>query len=65
MVARKLERLAKMKELLEASVCARPPCPFRDCCWSETPYEPGEKAGFVRVGTLSDTPPQGGGGDGL
>lgn len=49
--ARKLERLAGTTELPEKSmsVCDRPPCPFKGCCWSEVEYEPSEKAGFVAI----------------
>jgi hypothetical protein len=49
---RKLERLAKTKKLPEPSlsVCDRPLCPFRGCCWSEEPYEPSLKSGFIQVG---------------
>jgi len=51
MANRKLERLAGMKKIPEASmsVCDRPPCPFKGCCWSATPYEPSEKTGFVQI----------------
>jgi hypothetical protein len=51
MAARKLDRLAKTKGLPEASlsVCDLPPCPFRGCCWSEVPYDPSPKTGFVRL----------------
>lgn len=51
MAARKLERLMRITETPEPSlsVCDRPPCPFRGCCWSETPYEPSERTGFVRI----------------
>jgi hypothetical protein len=50
--SRKLERLTLIGDIPEKSmsVCDRPPCPFKGCCWSEKEYEPSEKAGFVGVG---------------
>jgi hypothetical protein len=51
MAARKIERLSRWMIPPEPSlsVCDRPPCPFRGCCWSEEPYEPNERRGFVPV----------------
>jgi hypothetical protein len=51
MAARKLDRLAGMKAKPEASmsVCDRPACQFKGCCWSEKLYEPSGKSGFVLV----------------
>jgi hypothetical protein len=51
MAERKLERLAKITKLPEASmsVCDRPPCQFKGCCWSVQEYEPSEKTGFVEL----------------
>jgi hypothetical protein len=51
MAMRKLNRLAKMRETPEASmsVCERPPCPFKGCCWSNVGYEPSEKTGYVKA----------------
>jgi hypothetical protein len=54
MAARKLDRLMTMTKRPEASmsVCDRPACSFKGCCWSEQQYEPGTKTGFVPVGSL-------------
>ncbi len=51
MAAKKLDRLDKLGKLPEASmsVCDRPPCSFRGCCWSEEPYLPSSKTGFVQI----------------
>lgn len=51
MAERKLERLAKISELPEASmsVCDRPPCPFKGCCHSAIEYEPSRKTGFIQI----------------
>jgi len=51
MAARKLDRLMTMTKAPEASlsVCDRPACPFKGCCWSETLYTPSTKSGFTTV----------------
>jgi hypothetical protein len=51
MAARKLDRAMKMTAKPEPSlsVCDRPACPFKGCCWSETPYTPSTKSGFATV----------------
>lgn len=56
MADKKLERLAKLASranLPEASlsVCDRPPCPFKGCCWSAKPYEPKDSSAFARITT--------------
>jgi hypothetical protein len=49
MAARKLETLAKTTATPppSLSVCDRPPCPFKSCCWSLEPHEPSVKAGYI------------------
>lgn len=55
MAVRKVERLAKWNRPPEPSlsVCDRPRCPFKSCCWSETPFEPSASRGFVPVTDLT------------
>lgn len=54
MAARKLERLSRWQFPPEPSlsVCDRPRCLFKTCCWSEEPFEPSKYHGFVPVSVL-------------
>lgn len=47
--ARKLDTLYSLGSKPEPSLSLCQRCQFRGCCWSEEPYPPSEKAGFVRI----------------
>ncbi len=51
MAQKKVDRLLSLQVSPEPSlsVCDRPPCQFRGCCWSKEPYSPAEGGDFVQI----------------
>lgn len=51
MARAKLDRITRATKVPEAamSVCDRPPCPFKACCWGKGETVPSESRGFVTL----------------
>lgn len=51
MAKRKLDRLAAMVDIPEKnmSICDRPRCPFKGCCWSAEEYDPSSTNRYIQI----------------